>query len=161
MSSYSLNAPQRFRRAFWRKTPKPDLGQQGSVWQNCRQQGSREPSIPPHNSSQAHEILDVEPSASEWGPRKGFRNDKAWCFQHRAESSKRLLSYGNMSNEKRGLRKEAPLVFGDRLFARGHAFANIPVQSSRSLLGRFVGRPKPPQSAPACGVQKRKTAPMW
>ena len=33
--------------------------------------------------------------------------------------------------------------------------------SLRSLLGRFVGRPKPPQPSPACGVQKRKTAPMW
>ena len=73
-------------------------------------------------SGKAHEILDVEPSASEWGPRKGFRNDKARCFQHRAESSKRLLSYGNMSNEKRGLRKEAPLVFGDRLFERDMLF---------------------------------------
>ena len=49
-------------------------------------------------------------------------------------------------------------MFGDRLFARGHAFANIPVQASRSLLGRFVGRPKPPQSAPAMRGPKMGTA---
>lgn len=37
-------------------------------------------SNPPYNSGQAHEILDDEPSASEWGPRKGFKNDKAQCW---------------------------------------------------------------------------------
>ena len=37
-------------------------------------------SNPPHLSGQTHEIFDDEPSASEWGPRKGFKNDKAQCW---------------------------------------------------------------------------------
>ena len=41
------------------------------------------------------------------------------------------------------------------------SFMPIQYNSLQSLLGRIVGRPKPLQPSPACGVQKRKTAPMW
>ena len=51
-------------------------------WQNivseetCEHHSEIRPTYP----ARLTQIFDDEPSASEWGPRRGFKNDKAQCW---------------------------------------------------------------------------------